>query len=89
MKGKIKMLIKLHKIAGSAWFNMSEATQKEFEAGIKFALANLPVNYNGTKKECIQYISDKIDIAVNNAVNNPKLYLGTIVLYNAMIKELL
>ena len=83
------MLIKMHKIAGSAWFNMSEAIQKEFEAGIKFALENLPTNFNGTKKECIQYLTDKIDIATTNTINNPKLYIGCIALYNAMIKELL
>lgn len=83
------MLIKLHKVAGSAWFNMSEATQKEFEAGIKFALENLPINYNGTKKECIDYLTDKINISIHNRNNNSELYIGCIVLYNAMIKELL
>lgn len=83
------MIIKMHKVAGSAWFNMSEATQKEFETGIKFALENLPVNFNGTKKDCIDYLTDKINIAIHNSVNNHKLYVGTIVLYNAMIKELL
>ena len=83
------MLIELHKIADKAWSNMSKATQKEYDEVIKFALENLSINYNGTKKECIDYLTDKINIAIHNSVNNYKLYVGTIVLYNAMIKELL
>ena len=80
------MLIKLHEVAGNAYFNMLPRPQHE--EGIKFAFANLPVNYNGTKKECIQYLLDKIKIATDNAITN-NMYLGCIALYNAMIKELL
>lgn len=84
------MLIKLHEIAGRAWFNIDH--RSSLTDGIKFALENLPVNYNGTKKECIQYLTDKIQIATVNATikyNDTQLYLGCIALYNAMIKELL
>ena len=81
------MLIKLHEVAGCAWYNLN--TRKDYEDGIKFAIDNMPVNYVGTKKECALYLIDKVQIATNNAINNPSLYLGCIALYNAMIKELL
>lgn len=80
-------MIKLHYIAGNAYFNMSPRPQHE--EGIAFALKNLPIIYNGTNKECIKYLIDKIQVAINNSINNPNLYVGSIALYNAMIKELL
>lgn len=81
------MLIKLHEVASCAWFNMKHITEQE--EGIKFALATLPVNYYGTRKDCALYLIDKIDIATTNAINNPRLYNGCIAIYNAMVKELL
>lgn len=86
------IMIKLHELAGSAWFNMTEEEKTLHQEGIKFALENLPAQYEGTSKGCMQYLTDKINIATNNATiyyNNTELYLGSIALYNAMVKELL
>ncbi len=81
------MTINLIEIAVMAQKNMRKETA--FVAGVLVAMEHLREikTYNGTPKQCIQYLNSKITMASINAINNPA-HIGSIALYSAMITVL-
>ena len=75
------MYINLTEIAIMAQENMRK--EKEFIAGVKQTMKDLPKTYEGSYLECARYINTRITIASINAINNPA-YNGCIALYSAM-----
>ena len=64
--------------------------EKDWAKGVSLAMKWLAENktYNGTPKECIAYLNQKIMAASLNALSND-VYIGSIALYSAMIDVLL
>ena len=70
---------------------------KEYVKGVKLVMEELTKNkvYNGSKKSCMKYFTDKVNLATINMItykDNKELieiHIGMLALYNAIIAVLL